>query len=95
MKIYKYELGDLEVLEVKAYPRVKMPLKAEVLSAGLQGDTMVVWAAVPEEGWQEPMTTRTFAVLWTGQPLAAGELKGFIATIQGRDGLVWHVFEEQ
>jgi hypothetical protein len=83
--IFKYELTGTAI-------DIKMPDHSEILSVGLQGDKIMVWALVNNA---LPLVTKSFQVFGTGwdiSNLVAEKLK-FIGTVQMSDGLVFHVFE--
>ena len=79
--IYKYELRG-EVL---------LPKDAIVLKAGMQGNTMFIWALV--DPTEQTHIERTFEVIGTGHPFEHEYLKHrFVDTIF--DGpFVWHIWE--
>lgn len=67
---------------------VKMPRYAKIVHVGEQEGVLTLWAAA--QPWPEEV--RTFHVIGTGENVIAGtEFRG---TVQMRNGLVWHVFEE-
>lgn len=77
-------------LQIQRGPqRVDMPHGADVLTAQMQGDVLMLWALCEPE--KLPIG-RTFAVYGTGfrVPDACGK---YVATVQD-GGLVWHVFED-
>ena len=67
---------------------VVMPWGAQVLTAQLQHDTIMLWAAVDPD---QRKVTRQFEVVGTGCPFREDDKK-YIATVQ-QDCWVWHVFE--
>jgi len=81
--IYKYEL------ELTDDPVIEMPFKANVLSVGVQGNKIVVWAEVDTALSKQP---RQFYIRGTGHPLDGTE-KRFLGTVLYAGGLVWHVYE--
>jgi len=83
MKIWKYELRVDDRLTVI------MPRGARILSVGVQGKTICLWAMVnPETAEQE---LRIIAIYGTGNPLPE-DPGTFIGTVQ-TPPFVWHVFE--
>jgi hypothetical protein len=103
MRIFKYELKFNEVTELH------MAVTAKVLSAGFQGDKVVIWATMEPDPMQKTKV-RKFAVAPTG--IDTAELTGasfhddrmgrnFIATICNPDlsntflphGIVAHIWE--
>ena len=83
MKIWKYELRVDDRLTVI------MPRGARILSVGVQGKTICLWAMVtPETAEQE---RRIIAIYGTGNPLP-DDPGTFIGTVQVPP-VVWHVFE--
>lgn len=68
---------------------VQMPRGARVLSVGVQGDDIVLWAIVEPTNKTE---SRFFHVIPTGSPMVIYDTK-FIGTVQ-MGPLVFHVFEE-
>lgn len=75
--------------------KIEMPKGARVISAGVQGDEIVVWAECLPGAEREE---RVFAAVNTGDPLPleAGS-RAFIGTVQvaPRQGpaIVWHIYE--
>jgi hypothetical protein len=68
-----------------------MPKGAQILSAGAQGDDVVVWAECDPDA---PKVSRMVAAAPTGHPLPpAYDGADFIGTAQMADGLVFHVFD--
>jgi len=68
---------------------VKMPTGSKPLSAGLQGDTLCIWAEVNTDA---EMIDKQFIIIGTGKELT-GEEGSFIDTIfQGP--FVWHVYQK-
>jgi hypothetical protein len=68
-----------------------MPRAAQLLSAGAQGDDVVVWAAVDPNAER---VQRVVTAVPTGHrlpPIVTGG--GFVGTVQMDDGLVFHVFD--
>jgi hypothetical protein len=67
---------------------ILMPIGAEVLAVGNQGNNLCLWARVDPEAELE---TRRFRVRGTGLPGAEGEHVGTVLLYNG--ALVLHVFE--
>lgn len=74
------------------HPYIEMPLSAEVLSVGVRGGEVYVWALVDPD---DPARTNRRIAFWpTGGPVP--ENCAFIGTAFAEEGLyVWHVFEEE
>lgn len=83
--VYKY------VLDPRS-EEVEMPIGAELLSAGFQGDHLCIWAKVDTENVVMP---RKFKVLGTGHeiPVELEEYLTFLFTCHMNGGLVFHLFE--
>ena len=80
--IYKYEIG---------FGRdVDMPCTARILSAGVQGGSIFIWASVD---LSKPMVTRKLKVFSTGEHFDDKGQYGFIGTVTD-NGFVFHVFED-
>jgi hypothetical protein len=67
---------------------IEMPAFAEILSVGVQGHDIVLWALVEPTAVTE---TRMIAVIGTGWHVPDGKHK-FVGTVQMAH-LVWHVFD--
>jgi hypothetical protein len=81
--IWKFELHPYE-------PWVEMPKGATVLSAGAQGDEIVVWAHCNPNA---PKVERWIGAFPTGGMLPSETaFAAFLATVQMSDGLVFHVY---
>jgi hypothetical protein len=80
-QVWKFDVDENE-------SPVHMPECAQILSAGFQGDTLVVWALVDIES---RLTPRKICVRGTGHNIRAENLF-FIQTVF-KDSLVFHVFE--
>ena len=66
-----------------------MPEGAQILSSGVQGDTLVVWAMVDPS---RKIRARRFNVLMTGEEFK--DYQGaFIATVQLPNGIVCHIHD--
>lgn len=70
---------------------VPLPQHSEVMSAGVQGDEVMVWALVDSD--VDAVRVRDFKVLGTGWGLADDELDGwiFLDTVF-MEPFVWHVW---
>lgn len=87
MKVFKFPLVTNYIFGVFY---VDMQSGAQVLSVGLQGDTMTLWALVDENA---PMVTREVIVVPTGHTTINNtEVLRFIGTVQYDSGIVAHVF---
>jgi hypothetical protein len=71
---------------------VMMPKTAGVLSAGAQGEEIVVWANVDSSA---PLVPHRFEVVGTGHDASRVVPPGlpFVGTVQMANGLVFHVFD--
>jgi len=70
---------------------IDVPDSAEILSVGLQGDSMVVWALVRDD---EMTGARRLIVCNTGEQVPGfPEDARFIGTVTTANGIVWHVFD--
>lgn len=86
MTIYKFKI---EAPDLSGISRVTMPINARVISAGVQGDDIMVWAMVnPKEA---DKNERRFQVVGTGRPLAKRMMQFIDTVFMG--SLVFHVFE--
>lgn len=84
--IWKYEL------KIADEQTIRMPIGATILSVGLQGGLLVMWAKVDPAKWGAGRAEdRTIYVMGTGNPFDE-DAKQFIGTVQMPNGLVWHVF---
>ena len=82
MKVFKYNLclGLCQVLLPDGY---------RLLSVGWQGDSLKLWALVPEcDNW----SAVEFFVAATGQEIGVHKLGQLIGTTESDDGFVAHVF---
>jgi hypothetical protein len=83
--VYKY------VLPIDDEVRIEMPAFAEVLSVGVQGENVCVWALVDPT---IPKLHKTFRIAGTGHPITESEKWKFIGTVfLYGGGLVFHAFE--
>lgn len=69
---------------------VEMPKGAEVLSAGVQDDEIVIWALVSPG---RELTQRKFAVFGTGHEVTEDVSAGGLVNTVFMGSLVFHVFE--
>jgi hypothetical protein len=82
--IWKFELPPWSIF-------IDIPQGATLLSAGIQGDDIVVWARCNPNA---PKVSRMVAAHPTGVPFPpAYDDAEFLATVQMADGLVFHVFD--
>lgn len=81
-KIFKYQVSEL------GRP-VMMPSGAHILSAGMQNDSVFVWAIVNPD---YPLVKRRIRVYATGEELGYHTGK-FVGTVF-LDWLVYHVFDQ-
>lgn len=81
-RIFKYQVDR---------QKIKMPVGAKILHAGMQGNGMFIWAMVDDT---QPEETRRFITLPTGMAIADDLLGDLvhISTVQAPP-YVWHVFE--
>ena len=83
-QIWKYEINIGKT-------KRDIPSNATILSVGLQGNNICVWALVDTEA---RTSERTFYVYGTGWDIEESvEYLSCIGTVQDNNGLVWHVFE--
>lgn len=85
-RIWKYEI-------LPGKTTLSMPSHARVLSVGVQGDMIVLWALVNPEYAYEQRQFRAFGTGWviSDDDWGNGPTK-IIGTVQ-QAGLVWHIFE--
>jgi len=81
--IYKY------VLKVKDLQHIDMPKGARILTSGIQGEHLVLWAVV---NVAKATVRRTIRIIGTGQEDPKPNAP-HISTVQ-MGVLVWHVFDE-
>jgi hypothetical protein len=82
--VYKYRVHPYEEFTL-------LPDGAKILSVGEQDESIYIWALVnPAILAQTPRRIRAYG---TGHPIEDGE-RVFIGTVQMRNGLVFHFFEE-
>ena len=68
---------------------LKMPMGAEILTAQIQGEQLVLWAKVNSD---VPAADRKFEIVGTGQSVQPNVFH--ISTIQSMSGtIVFHLFE--
>lgn len=83
--VYKY------ILPVADEARVSMPAFAEVLTVGVQGENICVWALVDPK---IPSLKKTFRIAGTGHPITDDGKWKFLGTVFLYEGtLVFHIFE--
>ena len=85
--IHKYNITRLRIIEI--------PLMATILSVGIQGQEIVLWAKVDTDN---KITTRKFNTYGTGWDIddqcADSAVEVYLGTVTSPEGYVWHVFEE-
>lgn len=82
--IWKFELRPWSIF-------IDMPQGAKILSAGAQGDSIVVWALCDTEALK---VQRLVSATPTGVMLPASyQGATFVGTVQMMDGLVFHVWD--
>lgn len=80
--IFKYNI------EITDEQKIDIPIGAELLSAQIQKNAMVIWALVNTSLVKEPVTIKIFG---TGNPVS--EDNGiYLSTVQAPMGFVWHIF---
>lgn len=80
--VYKYTLDQDTVLD--------LPFGTQVLTVGMQGEEMRMWALVPDS---KSTLRRRFIVVATGERFADSAYNhGYVGTVF-HNGLVFHVFE--
>lgn len=74
---------------------IDLPVNAEVLSAGMQLDEMVVWVLVdPITADEVPTETRRLIVANTGENVPGFPIDArFLGTLTTSNGIVWHVWD--
>ena len=83
-KIYKYHLALYE------YTYIRMPKGAPILSAGMQGSSIMIWALVDID---ELSVNHTFIIKGTGSKVEFDiEKETFIGTVF-QNSFVWHIFD--
>lgn len=72
---------------------INMPIESHILSAGWQGQSIVIWAEVDPAN-SKGMENVEFLILMTGQEFDFGmyPYRMWIATITNADGIVAHVY---
>lgn len=95
MHIYKYPLTHpVPEGEAHATFHIEMPRFAKILSAGVQGETVMIWALVMPD---EEKIKRVIEVYGTGHEMTVAD-RNFIGTVQigvQLGSLVWHIFEKR
>lgn len=86
--IYKYPI------EVTDEQTLTLPVKAQILTVQMQGETPCIWAMIDTE---ESRTKRiVIRVYGTGHPIAGSEDLTYLGTFQIHGGqLVFHAFYEK
>jgi hypothetical protein len=84
--VWKYEVPTIHAGVV-----LEVPFGARAVSAGAQGDGLVVWFAVPET--DAPTHPYTLYLAFTGKELPHLTTGRFIGTVQHPNGLVVHVMD--
>lgn len=82
--IYKYPLSN-------PFTRLDLPWGAQVLTAQMQGDQIVLWALIEQD--EVRMVPRSFAAVNTGASFEISDSLKYINTVTSGNGIVWHVFE--
>jgi len=86
--VYKYPLTWV------TEQTVLLPKGAEVLTAMLQNDDLILWAMVDTDA---PLTERYFQVYGTGHEISdAPDDMAYISTVRMQTAgteLIWHIFE--
>lgn len=84
--IYKYPLETFS-------NEIELPWGAEPLTVQMQDGVPVLWAKFDPERGGSQKVKRTFILVATGYEFPFEDGSYYIATIQMKNGLVWHVFE--
>lgn len=84
--IYKYRLPG------STSGTVKMPFGAQILTAILQDDVIVIYAVIHTT--QEKTYNQVFHVFGTGHKIPDDVNLNYLNTLEDTRGLVWHVFNE-
>lgn len=87
-RIFKYELFDFGTRFREDWVEVQMPQGAKVLSVGMQGLKLCIWAIVDTD---VPNEGRLFSVYGTGFKISPQNLQFVGTTFMGN--YVWHLFE--
>jgi hypothetical protein len=77
--VYKYKIGTGEL---------QLPRGAKVLTAGIQGEDIFIWAEVDDSALPEH---RSFYVYGTGHLIP--DRACYIGTVFDWNGFVWHIYE--
>ena len=84
--VYKY------AIPVTDHPIIELPVGAVVLSVGMQGCNMYIWALIDPQ--VIAMDLRKFRVAGTGHLIEEEDVGKFLGTVTGASGvIVLHVFE--
>lgn len=86
--IYKYPVTIADFPTLPSFT-TDMPLNAKILSCGMQGNTLVVWALVDSTALF--LAPRPLMVVLTGAAVVGNGR--FIGTVIAPGGVVVHVFE--
>ena len=74
---------------------VEIPVGGRVISAGLQGDEMVVWASVPAQLESIDLHRHPLLIVNTDQPFYMPPNVNFLGTFTTSNGIVWHVWSKE
>lgn len=86
-RIYKYQVF------LGSPTEIGLPVGAEILSVGMQGRCIQMWARVDTDRSLD-RETRRFHVFGTGHDLPEVPLRFLGTVLQNGGEFVWHVFEE-
>jgi hypothetical protein len=78
-------------LEVTDHQSLFMPVGAEVLTCGFQGNELFVWALVDDQAASED---RQFRIIGTGHEADCVQSWRYVNTVF-YNTLVWHIFTEE
>lgn len=82
-QIWKYDL-------VVGSNFIRMPVGADILSAGIQDNRVTIWAQVDPEAERYLRSVRVFGTGWELPPAANDN---FVGTVVVQDGSAWHVYD--
>lgn len=82
--IYKYQLVDQQSFT--------LPKEAHFLSVGVQGTTVVLWAAVPLNSTRDQVITPYIRGTGWASDIP---LEYYFGTVTDSDNFVWHIFLER
>jgi hypothetical protein len=91
-KIYKYVAFDFSRPLKEDFVYLTLPAGAKVISIGMQGPCLCLWAVV-NTGPERLKETRIFEIYGTGFEIKPHG-RTFIGTVFDRN-FVWHVFERE